>query len=177
MFNQLYPLWKATTLSTRVKLKIFRVSVGMMARHGSEARTLNEKTLKKMRGWCSSCLVFVTGRTHRKEAGTDSSFDVTATIRAQRLKHLGNILRLSDDESLKIVVTKFTKTEDGTCPAGSMFMDPPEHVDMQQLCDFANDTAGCAKNINDTFLPGEEGQRKRRRAAQLIRIQLTFFSY
>jgi len=29
MFNQLYPLWKSTTLSTRVKLKIFRVSVGI----------------------------------------------------------------------------------------------------------------------------------------------------
>jgi len=50
MFNQLHPLWKSTTLSTRVKLKIFRVSVGMMARYGSEAWALNEKTLKKLRG-------------------------------------------------------------------------------------------------------------------------------
>ena len=140
------------TLSTRGKLKIFRVSVGMTARHGSEAWTLNEKTLKKLRGWCSSCLVPITGRTHREEAGIDSSFDITATIRAQRLKYLGNILRLSDDESLKMVVTKLTKTEDGVCPAGSTFMDTPEHADMQRrLCDFANDTAGWAKRVDDTF--------------------------
>ena len=151
MFNQLHPLWESTTLSTRVKLKSFRVSVGMIARYGSEAWTLNEKTLKKLRGWCSNCLVSVTGRTHREEAGTDSSFDITATIRAQRLKYLGNILRLSDDESLKIVVTKLTKTEDGECPAGFMFMDTPAHADIQQLCDLANDTAGWAKYINDTF--------------------------
>jgi len=63
--------WFVTTLSTRIKLKIFRVSVGMMARHGSEAWTLNEKTLKKLRGWCSCCLVSITGRTHREEAGAD----------------------------------------------------------------------------------------------------------
>ena len=33
------------------------------------------------------------------------------------------------------------------------FMDPdaPEHADVQQLCDLANDTAGWAKHINDTF--------------------------
>ena len=108
---------------------------------------LNEKTLKKLRGWCSSCLVSVTGRTHKEEAVTDSSFDITATIRAQRPKHLGNILRLSDDESVKIVVTKLTKTEDGECPAGSMFMDTPAHADIQQLCDLANDTAGWAKHL------------------------------
>jgi len=83
--------------------------------------------------------------------GTDSSFDITATIRTQRLKYLGNILCLSDDESLKIVVTKLTKTEDGECPAGSMFMDTPEHADVQQLCDLANDTAGWAKHVNNTF--------------------------
>ena len=91
------------------------------------------------------------GRTHREEAGADSSFDITATIRAQRLKYLGNILRLSDDESLKIVVTKLTETEDGECPAGFMFMDTPAHADIQQLCDLANGTAGWAKHINDTF--------------------------
>ena len=45
MFGRLCPdnpLWKLTTLSTRVKLKVFRVSVGrMMARYGSEAWALN----------------------------------------------------------------------------------------------------------------------------------------
>ena len=122
-FNQLHPLWKSTTLSARVKLNLFRVSVGMMARHRSEAWTLDEKTLKKLRGWCSSCLVCITGRTHREEAGADSSFDVAATIRAQRLKCLGNVLHLSDDESVKIVVPKPAKPEDGERPAGSMFVD------------------------------------------------------
>ena len=107
--------------------------------------------LKKLRGWRSSCLISITGRTHREEMGTDSSFDITATIRTQRLKYLGNILRLRDDESLKIVVTKLTKTEDGECPAGSMFMDTPAHADPRRLCDLANDTAGWAKHINDTL--------------------------
>ena len=32
-----------------------------------------------------------------------------------------------------------------------MFMDTPAHADTQQLCDLANDTAGWAKHINDTF--------------------------
>ena len=44
-----------------------------------------------------------------------------------------------------------SKTEDGEYPAGSMFMDTPAHADIQQLCDLANDTAGWAKHIDDTF--------------------------
>ena len=99
MFNQFCPLWKSTTLTPRVNLKIFRVSFGMTARHGSEAWTLDDKTLKKLRGWYSSCLASVTGRTHREEAGTDSSFVITATICAHGLKCLGDILRLGDDEN------------------------------------------------------------------------------
>ena len=116
--------------------------------------TLDEKTLKKLRRWYSCCpvsTVSITGRTHREEAGADGWFDVTATIRAQRLEHLGNVLRLSDDESLKIVVNKLTKTEDGECPAGSTFMDTPEHADARRLCDLANDAAGGAKHVDDAF--------------------------
>jgi len=143
-------------MHARIRLKVYQVKKKLATTwlslchssvtHGSEAWTLNEKTLKKLRGWCSSCLVSITSRTHREEAGTDSSFDITATIRAQRLKYLGGILHLSDNESLKIVVTKLTKTEDGEYPAGSMFMDTPAHADIQQLCDLPTTLHGVECN-------------------------------
>jgi len=55
-FSQLHPLWKSTTLSARVKLKIFRASVGVTARCGPEAWALDEETLKELRGRRSSRL-------------------------------------------------------------------------------------------------------------------------
>ena len=99
----------------------------------------------------AASVVHVALTSHARAHTLHSSFDVTATIRARRLKCLGDVLRLSDDESLEIVVTKLTKTEDGECPAGSTFMDAPAHADMQRLCDLANDTAGWAKHVDDTF--------------------------
>ena len=90
MFNMMHPTWVAASprpLSKRMKIKIFKVSVCMMARCGSEAWTFTEAAMKKIRGWCCGCLVTITSRTCREEAKAETtSFDMLGAIRVQRLK-------------------------------------------------------------------------------------------
>ena len=67
-FNQLYPIFVSKNLSTRLKVKIYGVSVCTIAHHGHESWCLTKKIIKKIKGWNSRCLVTMTGRTHEEEA-------------------------------------------------------------------------------------------------------------
>ena len=152
MFNQLYSIFVSKNLSTRQKLKIYKVSVCMIARHGSESWYLTTKIIKKINGWNSRCLVTITGRTHKEEASPGTtSFNLGASIRYQRLKWLGHILRKGPGNLLKKVATTLTTKEDGTYPEGSLFMDAPMHDDNEHLCSLAGDEKGWAAPMRSAF--------------------------
>ena len=176
IFNQLHPLWKSTTLSTRVKLKIFRVSVGMTARHGSEAWTPNEETLKKLRGWCSSCPVLH----HRPNPqGRGGHRQLVRRHRDHPRPEAGVPRQRPAPERRREPEDRHQAHQDGgrRVPSGV-------HIHGHAgTCGHATSTLrlrqrhGRVGQTHQRHLPGEEEQRRRRRAAQLIRIQLTFFTH
>ena len=94
MFNQLYPLLEVDDTQHRGETE----NLPRVRRHDGETRVgsldAQREDAQETEGVVQQLPRLFTGRTHREEAGTDSSFDITATIRAQRLKYLGKFGRI-----------------------------------------------------------------------------------
>ena len=78
------------------KVRMYKTSIAMIARHGSEAWDLTPANLKMIRAWNTGCLATITSRPHHEE-GTEytTTFDFGGDVRLKRLQWLdGALLRL-----------------------------------------------------------------------------------
>ena len=149
-FNQMYHIWIDENLTTESKINMYKVSVCMIARHGSEAWDLNKANMKMIRGWNTSCLVTITGREYKEEGNEyTTSYDFCGDIRLKRLEYLGQILRLPADRLLRQAVT--ARHNGDKMPAGSMFMDVPSTKTFDEIVGLAHDKAAWKKLCGDTF--------------------------
>jgi hypothetical protein len=149
-FNQMYPIWVDTGLTTASKLAMFKTSVCMIARHGSESWDLTARHIKMIRGWTTSCLVTISGGEYRTEGNAHtSSFDFVADIRLKRLLYLGQILRLPQDRRLRQSVEALHAG--GVLPAGSILMDAPPATTFQELTARAVDVPGWMQMCAATY--------------------------
>ena len=139
-FNEMHCTFKSTTLSTSLKLRLFKVCTCTVARYGSESWNLTAATRRKIRGWCAKCLATITKRTHAEEARpSTTAFDLVLAIRAQRTAWLGQMLRYSDKDITRQALLAWCLTEDDKMPAGSLLNDAPAFSSLDHLCSIAKD--------------------------------------
>ena len=55
-FNQMYHIWIDENLTVDSKVRMYKTSIAMVARHGSEAWDLTPANLKMIRAWNTGCL-------------------------------------------------------------------------------------------------------------------------
>ena len=117
-----------------------------MLTYGNEVWRLDDKTCRKLRGWCSRCLVsFVknttpNGKEHPddpdcfdrgySEENRNPTFDLVGFLRAGRLRWVGHVIRLPEDRLLRKVMLRHV--EGGRKP-GSIMMDVPVGLSEEQL--------------------------------------------
>ena len=110
--------------------------------YGCEAWDLTGRVIKSLRGWCSKCLVKITGRTHREEC-VDPSVDLVGIIRKKRLKYVGHVLRREPQYLVRrVIIIKAQAELEGGRSGSSILMDAPMYSSTQELIRMAEDKEG-----------------------------------
>ena len=104
--------------------------------YGSEAWLLDEQACKCINGANAYMLSHITGKTKQEEAtAATTSFNIIAWIRSRRLKWVGHILRIPDNEK-RLIKTTLKHIYNSQQP-GDILMDLPAHLksweDMQKF--------------------------------------------
>ena len=123
-----------------------------MLTYGNEVWRLDDKACRKLRGWCTRCLVtFVTNDTPNdkehpddpdcfarsySEENRNPTFDLVGFLRAGRLRWVGHVIRLPEHRLLRKVMLRHV--EGGRKP-GSIMMDVPPGLSEEQLIALAGD--------------------------------------
>ena len=104
-----------------------------MLAYGCEGWKLTSKLMATLRGWNARCLALITGSTVREET-VDPSFNLVGALRARRMEFVGKVLRGEESR----VARKMLESEHQPYAEGSIFMDAPEHDDLQELASMAS---------------------------------------
>ena len=129
-------------LTVDSKVRMYKTSIAMIARHGGEAWDLTPANLKMIRAWNTGCLATITGRLHHEEGNeytTTFNFggDIRLLTRLNRLQWLGALLRLPAPRMVhKAVRARCNST---TLPSGRVRMDVPTTATFAELVARAND--------------------------------------
>lgn len=138
-FGELWCIWKDAALSMVLKIRLFEAAVVSIFVYGCEVWGLTARNAKMIRGWCSRCLVKITGRSHREEC-VDPAIDLVGMIRKRRLKYVGHALRKDDTHLVRQVMVH--KLEDGLRggrSTSSILMDVPEYRCLEDVVRMAED--------------------------------------
>ena len=119
-----------------LKLKIYKTAICSLLTYGSEAWTLDEKTLAMINGANARCLSWFTGKDAHAEASTRTrTYDLVAAIRKRRFVWLGHILRMEGNRLVKHAVAR----QHSIGLPGNMFYDVPPHLSFKQVEAAASD--------------------------------------
>ena len=146
----MYHIWIDKNLTVDSKVRMYKTSIAMIARHGSEAWDLTPANLKMIRAWNTGCLATITGRPHHEEGNEyTTTFDFGGDIRLKRLQWLGALLRLPEHRMVHKAVR--ARYESKSLPPGSILMDAPATATFAELVARADDKCSWQKLCSDTF--------------------------
>ena len=131
-------VWASGKLHTRLKLRLYIAGVCSVMVYGAETWILTPEVQRMLNGANSQMVSKITGKTIREEAvETTRTHDIIASIRATRMRWLGQILRMEEDRLLKKAVKTLYKGR----REGDILMDTPA-VPWRELCKMAADEKG-----------------------------------
>ena len=128
--GKLSHMFDSPALGPWLKVRLYTVAVVSLLTYGCESWNLTDDVMRKLNGANSQMLSRITGNDIRTEARpATSSFDIVKHIRVRRLRWLGQILRGHQGRLL----FKAIEAQHAMRNPGSLFMDAPPHVDLQDL--------------------------------------------
>ena len=138
-FGKMRHVWKSRKLHPRLKLRLYIAGVCSVLVYGSETWTLTPEVQRLINGANSQMVAKITDKPMWEEASEATrTYDLLASIRATRMKWLGQILRMGEDRLVKKAVwTHFQNRE-----FGDILMDVPMSVTWCELCIMASDEKG-----------------------------------
>ena len=170
-FNQMYHIWIDKNLTVDSKVRMYKTSIAMIARHGSEAWDLTPANLKMIRAWNTGCLATITGRPHHEEGNEyTTTFDFGGDIRLKRLQWLGALLRLPEHRMVHKAVR--ARHDSKSLPPGSILMDAPATATFAELVARADDKCSWQKLCSDTFPQLYANEQQQLQRQQLRRHRL-----
>ena len=132
-------VWDSSRLHVWLKLRLYIAGVCSVMVYGSETWTLTPAVQRLLNGANSQMVAKITGNTIRAEASAATrTYDLVASIRATRLRWLGQILRMDEGRMVK----KAVRLMHGQRKEGDLLMDTPATATWQELCDMAADEKG-----------------------------------
>ena len=108
---------------------------------------MTETVMKKINGFNSRCLHFITGKSYREKA-VNPDFNLLRSIRQRRLRYLGHILRLPPDRLLRRSLFAYIAGWD-TVPEGSLIADCPPGLSLEDLAEIAADRKSWAEMVDN----------------------------
>jgi hypothetical protein len=139
-FWKLARIWEDQQLrgleGLELKIRLYRSGVVSKLTHCHEVWKLDTACIATLELFNACCLQAMTGRTYREET-VEPTFDLIAWLRSLRLRWLGHILRMDEEEPLRQMVVRLKKPY----PPGSLLMDAPQHTTMADLIALAGDHA------------------------------------
>ena len=121
-FGKMRHVWQSKKLHPRLKLRLYIAGVCSVLVYGSETWTLTPEVQRLINGANSSMVAKITGKAMREEASEATrTYDLLASIRATRIKWLGQILRMGEDRLLKKAVRTLFQNR----KFGDILMDMP----------------------------------------------------
>ena len=137
-------VWDSSRLHVWLKLRLYIAGVCSVMVYGSETWTLTPAVQRLLNGANSQMVAKITGNTIRAEASAATrTYDLVASIRATRLRWLGQILRMDEGRMVKNAV----RLMHGQRKEGDLLMDTPATATWQELCDMAADEKGWQKEV------------------------------
>ena len=174
-FGELHLAWKSTKIPTSMKIRLFACAVISVLTYGHEIWKLDEKVVRKLKGWCARCLANITGRSIRDET-VEPSFDLLSRLRSRRLRWAGHILRLEETSLTRrmLLATVERDLEAGKRHAGGLLTDAPAFESVEQLLELAGDRNGW-RDLVKALLPASDpavvakarNKKKAHKAAEL----------
>ena len=162
-------VWESSKLHRRLKMRLYIAGVCSVMVYGSETWTLTPAVRRLLNGANSQMVAKITGNSIKAEASVATrSYDLVASIRATRLKWLGQILRMGAGRMVKAAAKLMFEQR----KEGDLLMDVPTASSWQQLCDMAADEKGWQKEVQaikatvhrkKTASKEERGEDKKRR--------------
>ena len=146
-FTSLFHLWADHRLSIPLRLRLYCTAVCSTFSHASEAWDMTETVMKKINGFNSRCLHFITGKSYR-ETAVNPDFNLLRSIRQRRLRYLGHILRLPPDRLLRRSLFAYIAGWD-TVPEGSLIADCPPGLSLEDLAEIAADRKSWAEMVDN----------------------------
>ena len=135
--GQLHHIWASDILSLDLKLRLYSSAVCSILTYGVEAWFLDEATCKRLNGANARMLVWITGLSIREESDPATcTFNIILWIRARRLKWVGHIMRLKDEDER--LIKQALRHIHSTKQAGDILMDTAD-ASWQELQDWVND--------------------------------------
>jgi len=101
-FYELMKMWKASSTSMRLKLKLYSASICKIMEYGSESWVFDVKARQKVNGFNARCLSSFTTKTAHEESA-HPSLDLVSLILNKRHRYLGHILRMTSQRYTKRV--------------------------------------------------------------------------
>ena len=137
-------VWKSRKLHPRLKLRLYIAGVCSVMVYGSETWMLTPAVRRLLNGANSQMVAIITDKTIREEATEATrTYDLVASIRATRLRWLGQILRMEEDRLVK----KAVKTLHQDRRVGDILIDAPK-ASWRELCIMAADEKGWQQKVN-----------------------------
>ena len=147
-FGKLMEIWKAEEVPLKQKLRLYGSAVISIVSFGFETWEMPPKLEASLRGWNARCLAAITGREISQEH-RHPTFDLTAKLRARRLKWAGQILRSEPEDSIVhqvlVAVAEHDLNEDK--PRRSLLMDAEQYASVEELIALAMDKKRWAKRV------------------------------
>lgn len=151
-FTKHRKIWKSNDMLLTQKLKIYRLYIIATAAHGHEGWCLDEKGMKRMNGFNSSCLARITGKTFQEMATHSGDavapFDFVTHVRRRRLEWLGHLLR-HEDENRLIYKGLADMYELKGKIEGTILLDAPSTSTFAELVDIASDRKEWRKRVRE----------------------------
>ena len=159
--GKLRHVWKAHQLHVKLKMRLYMAGICSVMVYGAEAWVLTAEVRRILNGANSKMVAAITKKTIKEEATEETrTYDLVASIRANRLRWLGNILRMDDERLLK----KAAQQMFGQRKEGDLLMDAPAANTWQELCKMASDEkewGAKVRAIKDTVRLTKRKKKKR----------------
>ena len=140
-------IWKEEII-LQLKLRLYKSAVCSILVYGAEAWRLDERTIRMLNGANAAMLTHITGKTRHEEATPETrTFDIISWIRSRRLRWLGHILRLPEEN--KSLLKEAVKHIYEHAQEGDLCMDAPIANDWERLKALASDRSSWRKRVND----------------------------
>ena len=132
-FTALMKLWKAASLSFKLKLNLFAATVGTIMKYGCEAWIMTSQVKKRLNGANASMLAVVLKSTSRQQAASPA-YDIVAAVYRQRHSYLGHLLRMDDKRMVRKIFIHEMPNEP-PYPEGSLL--EHWHIPLSSIVDMA----------------------------------------